>query len=286
MSDNKQPTRYKISALSEFSALSAVLIVVMVVGMLLSLAFYIWMAIPPSKVYKLDDDANLFSENEEEELLSLMKSISRKKDINVMVITTEDKGSGYGNSDGDSVRYAQDRFKDLAKFQPFKDNSGVLIMVDMENRFFYIVTYGTAKASITNNECDSIYNRQLSFLQQGEYFTAIRRSLEEVADHNFTSGLLIFTYASFIIGPIGIVALVIKILLRRKRSKITVDHRTYFDAKNSVNVGDEDIFEKETVSVTYHSSGSSGARGGFSGGGFSGGGGGGGGGFGGGGGHF
>lgn len=293
MSDNNSlKAKYKVSAFSEFTSLSALYIGIFVFLLVASLALYTWMAIPPAKVYELVDDADLFTEADEEEMLGVMKKISRDRDVNVMVVTVTDKGSDYMSwSESDSIRYAEDQFKELSRFEELRDNSGVLIFIEIDGgyRFFYIVTFGTARASITNEECDAIYQRQLPTLRDGDYSLAVKQSLSEIREHNFTSTLLIITYLSFIVLPIIAVVVILLIVARRKRTKITVDHKTYYDSKNSVATGDEDIFLREKVSVTYHSSGSGGS--GFSGGGgggFSGGGGGGGGGggFGGGGGRF
>ncbi len=289
MSDNRQTPKRKLSIFAELSALSAVVVGLLVIGAIAALAFYIWMAVPPPKVYKIADYADLYSDEEEDALLSVMKTISRNRDINVMVVTTDDKGSGYSpNSDSESARYAQDQFKELTGFETFRDNSGILILHDTSHRYFYIATYGTAKASITDAECTGITGRQVPLLREGENAKAVLQSLEEIKAHNFSSGLLLFTYVSFFVGPLLVVALVIWIMAHRKRTKITVNYKTYYDAKNSEITGDEDIFERQKVSVTYHSSGSSGGFSGGGGGGFSGGGGGGGGGggFGGGGSHY
>ncbi|MFA5445263.1 MAG: TPM domain-containing protein [Bacteroidales bacterium] len=288
MSNEGKTAKRKLSVFSELSALSAVVVGLLVLAALASLAFYIWMAIPPGKVYKIADHADLYTDEEEDELLSVMKSISRKKDINVMLVTTADKGPDYGQlSNSESARYAEDHFRELTGFETFRDNSGVLILHDTSNRYFYIATYGTARASITNSECVEITGMQGPLLKEGDNAEAVKRSLEAIKAHNFGSGLLLFTYTSFVIGPLLIVALVLWIMAHKKRTKITVNYKTYYDAKNSEILGDEDIFQRQKVSVTYHSSGSSGGfssgGGGFSGGG---GGGGGGGGFGGGGSHY
>lgn len=286
MSENQTTTKRKVSALSEFSALSAGIVTVLLILFVFSVAFYIWSAIPPSKTYKVEDDAHLFSASEEKAILSQARRISRDKDINVMIVTTDDKGSGYDWSEEGSAEFAQDKFKELTKFKTFRDNSGVLILIDMEYRFFYICTFGTAKASITNGECTDIYESMLPELQSDEFAEAVEGSLDQVEDHEFFSGLLVFTYASFIVGPLLIVFLVLWILSHKRRTKVTVTHKTYFDSGSTTNVEDQDIFERKTVTVTTSSSGSGISGGGFSGGGFSGGGGGGGGSFGGGGGRF
>jgi uncharacterized membrane protein YgcG len=245
MSIEKEIPKYRISAFSDFSALSAVLIVVVIIATLFSLALYIWMAVPPGKVYRLDDQAGIFSETERDELLSLMKSIRRDKDINVMVVTVTDKGSDYQKQDeSESIRYAQDRFKELSRFEKLRDNSGVLIFLELDGdyRFFYIVTFGTAKASITNSECDAIYKRQLSSLTSGDYQQAVQKSLVEISKHNFTSVLLILTYVTFIIAPFLIVIPIIRLIARKKRSQITVNAATYLDKDAPNMIKKTDIF--------------------------------------------
>lgn len=251
MSKKVDASGNKLSSISEFSALSRILTGALILATLCSLALYTWMAIPPGKVYRLDDQAGIFSSEESEEMLSLMQTISREKDINVMAVTVKDKGPDYRSQDeSESIRYAQDRFKELSRFETLRDNSGVLIFLELDGdyRFFYIVTFGTAKASVTNAECDAIYREQIALLVDGDYQNAIRNSLNEISGHNFTSGLLILTYATFIIAPFLIVIPIIRLLARRKRSEITVNAATYLDPDKSNMIDSKDVFESATYS--------------------------------------
>lgn len=255
MSKKKDNSEYSVSGLSEFSALTKVMTIIVIIATLASLALYIWMAIPPVKVHRLDDQAGIFSEEESEELLAQMKDIKKEKDINVVVVTVSDKGPEYQRKDeSESIRYAEDRFKELSRFEKLRDNSGVLIFIELDGdyHFFYIVTFGTAKASITNSECDAIYKRHIAWLTSAYYLKAVQGSLSEISDHDFTSGLLILTYAAFIIVPILIVIPILRLVVRRKRDQITVDESTYLDPDAENTITRTDIYEgDETAEVSY-----------------------------------
>lgn len=255
MSMQKENSEYSVSGLSEFSALTRIMTIVFIVATIASLALYIWMAIPPVKVNRLDDQAGIFSEEEREDLLAQMKDIRKDKDINVMVVTVADKGSEYKRQDGsETIRYAQDRFKELSEFKKLRDNSGVLILIELDGnyRVFYIVTFGTARASITDDECERISKGQVNLLTTGEYQQAVLGALDKISEHNFTSGLLILTYAAFIIVPILIVIPIIRLLVRKKRYQITVDELTYLDPDAENAITTTDIYEgDETADVSY-----------------------------------
>lgn len=255
MSKKKDNSEYSVSGVSEFSALTRIMTIAFIVATIASLALYIWMAIPPVKVNRLDDQAGIFSEEERDELLSQMKDIRKEKGINVMVVTVADKGSEYKRQDeSDTIRYAEDRFKELSEFKKLRDNSGVLVLIELdgEYRTFYIVTFGTARASITDSECTRISEGQVYLLTTGEYQQAVRGALDKISEHNFTSGLLILTYASFIIVPILIVIPIIRLVARRKRYQITVDESTYLDPDAENTITRTDIYDGDaSAQVSY-----------------------------------
>lgn len=255
MSEKEVNSRYSISGVAEFSALSKVLTFLLIIAAIFSLALYIWMAIPPGKVHVIDDQAGVFSAEESGELLAQMEAIQKEKDINVMVVTVTDKGADYQRYDeSQSIRYAQDRFKELSLFESLRDNSGVLILLELDGdyHFFYIVTFGTAKASITNSECKEIFSRQGSLLASGQYKQAIQNSLDDISDHNFTSVLLILTYAAFIIAPFLIAVPIVRLIARRKKYEITATTETYLDPDAENVIQKTDVYDSDGFSeVTY-----------------------------------
>jgi len=266
------PVRRKTSALSEFSVLSAGILTVVVVLAVLSILFYVFMMRPPVKTFALEDGAGLLSKTEATKIEELAENLKNKKQINVIVVTTDDKGSGYVNDDEGSASFAADKYSELSHSQSFKDNSGILILIDMQNRYVFVYTYATAHAAVTNDECLQMTANVSPLLTDAKYSAALESLIGQISDNDFSSGALAMVYFLYIAGPLVVVAVVVLIAKNKKRNKITTAYNTYLDLSKTKDTGDQDIFDHKTVTVTTTSS-SSGRSGG---GGFSGGGGGGG----------
>jgi len=266
MSEQVENNKPKVSALSEFSALSAGIIVAVVIFAIVSVFAYAFMTQPPKKMVDIEDKAGLLSKEEESDLLKRAKKIRSDKQINIIIVTTDDKGSKYDYGDEGSKEFAIDKYNDLAKTIPFKDNSGIIFLIDMENRYMYIYTYATAHAVIPDEECTAMFESVQSMLTGEEYAEALDSLLDQVEDRNFVSGAFLI-YILYIVGPLAITALVVFTVLHRKRNKITVNQTTYLDPAASAENEDQDIFLRKTTSITYASSGSGISGGGFRGGG-------------------
>jgi len=260
------PARRKTSALSEFSVLSAGILAAVIVLAVVAVFAYIFMMRPPEKISVVEDKAHLLTKSEESRISDLAEDLSNRKQINVVVVTTDDKGSLYAQDDSGSESFAADKYVELTNFKSFKDNSGVLILIDMENRYVYIYTYATAHAAITNSECVEMTDSVVPALKNEQYSQALESLIAQISDNDFFSGALVMVYVLYIAGPLAIVALVLFIVSRRKRSKITTSYTTYMDLINTKDTGDQDVFDHKTVTVTTTSS-SSGGGGGFGGGG-------------------
>lgn len=277
MSEQMEYNKPKVSALSEFSALSVGIIVAMFFFALASLAGYIYMTQPPKKTVDIEDKADLLSQEEESDLLRKAKKIRSEKKINVIIVTTAEKGSNYAYGDDGSAAFAIDKYKKLAKTIWLKDNSGIIFLIDMENRYLYIYTYATAHGVIPDTECKSMAESVADRFTNEEYAEGLDSLLDQVDNRTFFSCTLLFVFLFNIIGPLVITAIVLFIVLHRKRNKITVNQSTYLDPAASRENEDQDLFLRKTTTVTYASGGSGVSGGGFrggGGGGFSGGGGG------------
>ena len=268
------PSRRRTSALSEFSVLSAGILALVILLAVFAVAAYIFMIRPPAKNFAIQDNASLLSKNEVSNIAQAAKNLSEKKQINVIVVTTDDKGPAYAQDDEGSALYARDKYIELAHGKSFKDNSGVLLLIDMENRYVYVYTYATAHAAVTNDECTAMAESVVPALQGEQYASALESLISQISSNDFISGPLIFVYILYIAGPLAIVILVLALVSHNMRTKITTNYKTYLDQINTKDLGDQDIFDHKTVVVTTSSSGSGFAAGGggFGGGGFSGGG--------------
>ena len=266
----------KLSVLSELNGASIGVGIGLICVIIASLVFYIFMNLSPKKTVKVVDDADLFTSQELDDITDAAKKLSTEKDINVVIVTTNDKGKKYSNSDADEKRFAEDYYMDNVKTVPLQNNSGVCILIDVTldyqgGRFFWLYTYGTAHFAVSDDDCYSLFRKYLSELGSGEYGTAVEGITKDLNDFSYQSyGAIVFFT---IIIPVGM-SLVMTGLASPRRRLDKLPAISTYSIPGTNRVEKNDIFKSK--SVIHHTSSSSG--GGFSGGGgggFSGGGGGG-----------
>ena len=120
----------KISLFGEMSMMSAMAVVGLIVIVIACVAFYAFMSSSPSKKIRVDDDADIFTSRQINELEDMARELSSDKDINVIIITTRDKGRGYSNSDEDCAQFAGDYYADKCIKTSLVNNSGICMETD------------------------------------------------------------------------------------------------------------------------------------------------------------
>ena len=268
----------KLSVLSELNGASIGVGIALICIIIAGIVFYVFMNLSPKKTVKVVDDAGLFSSEEFDNIEDAAKKLSKEKDINVVIVTTKDKGSKYSNSDADEKRFAEDYYMKSVKTVPLQNNSGVCILIDITldyqgGRFFWLYTYGTAHFAVSDDECMSLFRKYLYDLGKGEYGTAVEGIVEDLDDYSYQSYGAIVFFTIFV--PLGLSVLGTNIATPKRRLDKVPFIGTYSQPGSNI-VDKTDSFLKKKV--IHHESSSSGG-GGFSGGGgggFSGGGGGGG----------
>lgn len=260
----------KISLFGEMSMMSVAAVFGLFAVVVGCVAFYLFMSSSPKKHVTIDDNAGIFTNAEENELERMASRLSHNEDINVVVVTTRNKGRGYSNSDEDCARYAGDYYADECIRTSLVNNSGICILIDLTldepgQRFFWIYTYGTAYFAIDDDECVSIFSSQRSELSSGEYYQAIENILGKLSKYNYESysavaffTLLIPAVLSFFITWIFTSP---RALDKKPKSK-------------EYEISSEGLHLSEKLIKTQRIKHESSSGGGFSGGGFSGGGGG------------
>ncbi|MBR4403883.1 MAG: TPM domain-containing protein [Clostridiales bacterium] len=268
----------KLSVLSELNGASISVGIALICIIIASVVFYIFMNLSPKKTVKVVDDADLFTSEEIDNIEDAAKKLSKEKDINVVIVTTKDKGSKYSNKDADEKRFAEDYYMKSVKTVPLQNNSGVCILIDVTldyqgGRFFWLYTYGTAHFAVSDDECYSLFRRYLSQLGNGEYGTAVENITKDLNEYSYQSYAAIVFFT--ILVPIGMSLLSTLVATPKRRLDKLPAISTYSIPGSNI-VDKNDSFQSRRV--VHHESSSSGG-GGFSGGGgggFSGGGGGGG----------
>lgn len=110
---------------------------------------------------RLVDEADLLSASEEVALTSLLDEISERQGVDVVVLTVDSIG-------GKSPRAYADDYYDNNGYR----NDGILFLVSMESRDWYISTSGYGIEALTDEGIDYISQRFLDDLSDGNYASA------------------------------------------------------------------------------------------------------------------
>ncbi|MCQ2533924.1 MAG: TPM domain-containing protein [Clostridia bacterium] len=263
---------YKRSLFAELNTFSGIFIAALALVIAFCIGLYVYMCIVPAKHVYLYDKADVFTDDEEEELLDMAKKLSKSEDLNVLIYSTRDKGSGYGSSREERARYAGDMYTKYCVKEQMRDNSGFCILIDLENdepgkRFFWLFTNGTAYYTLSDDEVESIFMKYKSTLQDEEYYDAFFMILRELQKHDYTSFGLYFAYLLIILIPMFLAWIVTLLIKPHHKLDIKPSYSTYTAEK--ISNGSVCTLKKRSVRVVVHesSTGSSSGGGGFSGGG-------------------
>ena len=110
---------------------------------------------------RLVDEADLLTASEEAALLSLLDEISQRQDTDVVIVTAD-------TLNGQSPRDYADDFYDYNGYR----YDGILLLVSMEDRDWWISTCGYGITAVTDAGIDYLSDRFLPSLSDGEYAEA------------------------------------------------------------------------------------------------------------------
>ena len=116
---------------------------------------------------RLVDDADLLTNSEESELLALLDEISERQKVDVVGVTVD-------SLDGKSPMRFADDFYDYNGYGFGANADGVLLLVSMEDRDWYISTTGYGITAFTDEGLDYIADAFLPDLSDGEYLDAFK----------------------------------------------------------------------------------------------------------------
>ncbi|SFR66956.1 uncharacterized protein SAMN04487829_0973 [Pseudobutyrivibrio sp. NOR37] len=210
----------------------------------------------------IQDDANLLSESEEQELYNYLSSLD--DGINYIAVTAED--SNFNDTDSTLEYYYSNTFS--------KYEDGIAFIIDMYHREVYIQGYGDVQKQLRSDDCTDITDNIYRYASRQEYFDCIKMAFTQ-ADTIVNKG--------FILRPMRfIVSFLISIILGyffvfRRAMRQRAKFAPYGDIASTVVTVGAPIAGTVMVYDTirrHRSSDSGGSSGGFGGGGFSGGGGG------------
>lgn len=113
------------------------------------------------------DEAGLFSQDEADRLDEEIQSLKAETDMDYVILTIDD-------ADGKNSREYADDYYEATGFGTHDNHSGMLCLIDMDNREIYISTEGDMLRYLTDERIEAILDN----------------AYEEVADGNYAAGAM------------------------------------------------------------------------------------------------
>jgi uncharacterized protein len=113
------------------------------------------------------DNAGLLTAEEEEKLRQWIVEYNAELQLDIVIVTT------YG-TDGKGIQAYADDFYDRNGYGYGTDNTGILLLIDMESREWYISTCGEAIYIFTDYGLDQLGQTILPWLSEGAYYRAFQ----------------------------------------------------------------------------------------------------------------
>lgn len=179
-----------------------------------------------NKVY---DEADLLTDAQEADLQAECIRVAQAKSVDVILLTVDDAG-------GRSAMQVADDFYDQNAFgYEAPHGTGILMLIDMDNREAWISTSGDAVTYFTDDRIQRVLDSVFEYLPNGDYYGSFRAFLQDVEYYMglpvqsgegtgtpWWTGLLVQAGIAVLIGAIVAFALV-----ARAGGVMTVGNRDY-----------------------------------------------------------
>ncbi|MBO4398860.1 MAG: TPM domain-containing protein [Lachnospiraceae bacterium] len=213
----------------------------------------------PGKII-LRDDASLFRDSQEADILEIMQDLSEYGNVAVYTIRQ--------NRYGDTADYAENLYANL-----FDEDSGLLFIIDMDQREIYVETDGYIGSFISRGRARVLTDNAYRLATNGQYAACaekvLNQSLRILQGHAIPQPMVIASNAAIAI----MLALLINFIVLRSlnsHSDVTVEelftaNRGHTDFQG----GNVDVTSTQVVHLSSSHGGGGSRGGGFGGGGHS-----------------
>ena len=120
---------------------------------------------------RLVDNADIVTDSEESALISKLDEISERQQVDIVIVTAD-------SLDGKTPMEYADDFYDYNGYGFGESKDGVLLLVSMEDRDWYISTTGYGITAFTDKGIEYIGKQLKSHLSDGEYAEAFTKYAE------------------------------------------------------------------------------------------------------------
>lgn len=114
---------------------------------------------------RLVDKADLLSDSEESDLLNLLDEISERQQVDIVVVTVD-------SMKGETAMVYADDFYDYNGYGIGSGQDGILLLISMDERDWYISTHGYGITAVTDAGREYMSEQFVSDLSAGDYAAA------------------------------------------------------------------------------------------------------------------
>ncbi|MBR1385335.1 MAG: TPM domain-containing protein [Bacilli bacterium] len=129
---------------------------------------------------KIYDYADLLTSEEEEKLRNDILDVIEKYNIDIVFVTLET--NPYGFDEEDTKEYASD-FYDYNRFGVGEERSGVIVVVDMGNRYQFFETSGSSILVFDDSIISLMRDSAAYYLTDEKYYEAFNSYLDDIKDY-------------------------------------------------------------------------------------------------------
>lgn len=122
------------------------------------------------------DDAKLLSQDERNRLIESIEEFRKEYNMDAVIVTSNDL-------QGKKIRDYADDYYDFNGYGLGENKSGLLLLIDMDDRKIWISTTGDAIQYFTDDRIESIINDISKYLSNGEYFDACNVFLTDIKQY-------------------------------------------------------------------------------------------------------
>ena len=125
----------------------------------------------------LDDQADLMSSQEEEQVRNKLLETAEETGWNLMVLTVDNAGGRQ------TQQVAEDYF-----MEHYTQDDGLVYLIDMDNREIYIATSGISIRYLTDSRVDTMLDHAFDYVGDGKYAGAFLKMLSDTQSY-YRSGI-------------------------------------------------------------------------------------------------
>lgn len=221
-----------------------------------------------SREQRIYDYGNLLTKEEVESLEELSNKYSSKREIDIIILTTNDTEGKY------VIDYMGDFYEEKALGYDKPHGNVAILTMDMANRDVHVGGFHKGKEYLDDNRSNMVRNKITPKLASGDYFEAFHDFIKTTYKYTgikpgVSPDNILFNIWFQLITSLIIAGAVVGAMFYKSSGRITVNEGTYRDSSSSRVVSRRDNYIRKSVqkhrkSSSNNNSGGGGSSGGGS----------------------